>query len=145
MAPMLQYAIESGSTQMQSLIPEFLATKAGEQAVMEGLAAQQEGKPGLLDLLTKAASYGSDAVKVAGAVSTVMTKGVGLRSIQLARAGRLDEAEKLVGTLKANAKLFGVEPKAMQGVTDKMIGVLKSGGQQAAIDGLKQESPRCWG
>lgn len=139
MAPFLQYAIEGGDSKMQALIPEFLATKAGEQTVMDALAAQQDGQKSLLDTLVTRASQTGDGIKVAGAVTTVLTKGIGLRAAQLAKAGRMGEAEKLIGGLTKNAKLFGVEAPAMQGIASKMSEVVKSGGTKQTVDAMVQE------
>lgn len=139
LAPMLQFALESGDSKLQTLVPFFLKTKAGEDEVMKALALQKEGKPSLLDALPTLKQYGNDGVKAYQQLGTVMAKGVAMRAMELTRAGKLTEAKDLLGTLDKNAKLFGLERSAMESLTKKMGAVLDTKGSKESIKALSDD------
>ena len=138
LAPAVQYAMEGNDPSLERMLPEFLNTKAGEDALVKALALQAENKPSLLDHVPGLVKKANEGSKLAGQLSTVMVKSVGMRALALTQAGKVGEAKELLHTLENNAALFGMGTEAMEGLTKKMTAVLEGGGKEA-VDALKQE------
>ena len=138
LAPAVQYAMEGNDPKLEQLLPDFLATKAGEASMMQALALQAEGKPSLLDRVPDLVKKANEGAKLAGHVSTALAKGVGKQVLDLTRGGKLVEAQALLQSLERNADLFGVSAEAMEKLTGRMSDVLKGGGKDA-VKALTQE------
>lgn len=138
LAPAVQYALEHNDPRLAAMLPDFLSTRAGEDSMMQALAQQSAAKPSLLDHVPQLVKQGNEGAKLAGHVSTALVKGVAMKAIELTRAGKLDEAQKLLGGLQKNATLFGLSGEAMEKLTAKMGDVLGGGGENA-VKALTQE------
>ena len=138
LAPAVPYALEGNDPKLEALIPDFLATKAGEETMMQALALQADARPSLLDRVPQLVQRANDGVKLAGHVTTALVKGVALKANELTRAKKFVEAQALLHGLEKNAALFGLSTEAMESLTSKMSEVIKGGGQ-AAVNALTQE------
>ncbi len=135
LANALPYAMKNagdrGIPELVELMPAVLSTKDGEKALNLALEQQAAGQKTWLGTLPEATSKAKDVAKLTTDMTTIVTKGVAQRALNLTKAGDLAGAQKAIDGLRANSRMFGVNPGDMDKVVDGMKAVLGGGGQAA--------------
>jgi len=103
------------------LLPDALTTKTGQNLINSAIKDQAKGVKTFLDAGPEAMK---DSTKIAKYLPQLIVKSVGQESLSLARAGKTDEAKKVLEGLKNNAGLVGMEPGKVDKITQQLKGVI---------------------
>lgn len=111
-------------------------TEGGTHELAKALKAQSRDEPNFVDRVLAA---GKKVKKTQGKlkqVSQVLVQAAGLTALELARQGRLKEADLILGTLVSNAALFGASESRMEAVSDSLRDALR--GKRGAMEDLEK-------
>jgi hypothetical protein len=134
--------LRAASSDALTEIPALANTKAGSEAIAKALMAQGAGQQAFVQQAQTDAQSAPNPAKALTNLRTAVTQSMGTKLLESAKAGTFDETSSdLLKGLQKNAKLFGVNAKELQGLTDTLK-QFKPGMATDALESVSKDAAR---